>query len=160
MEATKLRAQVRTSAAQQKKKEEDKTKGEGASLSALKTVRKVPKRKSDWKDDRPPKKPAVNVRDKSSKKPTLPKTGHGVGKGLMTTSGLVTQGPDRCLLTHKDYAIKMVGSIIRDRDVDPCVELGTDELGASGLFDLARVCFYIYFSYPLICLVADDYFAL
>ena len=160
MEATKLRAQVRTSAAQQKKKEEDKTKGEGASLSALKTVRKVPKRKSDWKDDRPPKKPAVNVRDKSLKKPTLPKTGHGVGKGLMTTSGLVTQGPDRCLLTHKDYAIKMVGSIIRDRDVDPCVELGTDELGASGLFDLARVCFYIYFSYPLICLVADGYFAL
>ena len=45
MEAAKLRAQVRASTAQQKKKEEDKTKGEGASSSALKTIGKVPKRK-------------------------------------------------------------------------------------------------------------------
>ena len=87
-------------------------------------------------------------------------TGHGVGKGLMMTSGPITQGPDHRLLTHKDYAIEVVGSIIRDKDIDPCTELVTDELGASGLFDLAQVCFYIYFSYPLVCLVVDDYFAL
>ena len=128
----------------EKKKEEDKTKGDGASSSAIKAVRKVSKRKNDGKDDHPSKKPIVNVRGKSSKKSTLTKIGHGVGKGLMTTSGPVTQGPDRHLLTHKDYAIKMVGSIIRDKDVDPCVELGTDELEASSLFDLAQVCFYIF----------------
>ena len=139
-----LRAQVRVSTTQQKKKEEDKTKGEGASSSTLKAIGKVLKRKNDGKDDRPSKKPAVNVGDKSFKKLTLPKTGHGVGKGLMMTSGPINQGPDRRLLTHKDYAIKMMGSIIRDRDVDLCAELGTDELGASGLFDLAQLCFYIF----------------
>ena len=37
-----------------------------------------------------------------------------------------------------------MGSIIRDKDVDPCVELGTDELRASSLFDLAWVCNYIF----------------
>ena len=63
----------------------------------------------------------------------------------MTTSGPVVQDPDRHLLTHKDYALEMVESIIRDKDVDPCAEQGTDELGASGLFDLARVCFFLCF---------------
>ena len=85
-----LRAQVRVSAAQQKKKKEDKTKGDRASLLTLKAVVKAPKRKNDGKDDRPSKKLAVNVEDRSLKKPMLPKTGHGVGKGLMMTSGLVT----------------------------------------------------------------------
>ena len=42
---------------------------------------------------------------------------------------------------HKNYAIEMVGSIIRDKDVDPCAEEGTDELRASGLFDLLRYIF-------------------
>ena len=59
----------------------------------------------------------------------------------MTSSGPVAQGPDHCLLMHKDYAIKMVGSIIRDKDVDPCAKQGIDKLGASGIFDLARVRF-------------------
>ena len=139
-----LRAQVHVSAAQQKKKEKDKTKGEGASLSTLKAVVEALKRKNDGKDDCPSKKHAVNVEDRSLKKPMLPKTGHGVGKGLMMTSGLVTQGSDRRLLMHKDYGIEMIGSIIRDKDVDPFAKLGTDELGASGLFDLAWVCFYIF----------------
>ena len=62
----------------------------------------------------------------------------------MTISGPVTQRPDHRLLTHKDYAIEMMGSIIRDKDVDPCAKLGIDKLGASSLFDLARVCFYIF----------------
>ena len=135
-----LRAQVRAST-QQKKKEKDKTKGDGASSSAIKAVRKVSKRKNDGKDDHPSKKPIVNVGGKSSKKSTLTKIGHGVGKGLMTTSGPVTQGPDRRLLTHKDYAIKMMCSIIRDKDVDPCVELGTNELEASASLILHRYVF-------------------
>ena len=54
MEATRLRAQVRAAAT--KKKEENKMKGEGASLSAPKAIGKgAPKRKADEKDDCPPK---------------------------------------------------------------------------------------------------------
>ena len=77
----------------------------------------------------------------------------------MTSSSPVDQGLDRRLLTHKNYAIEMVGSIIRDKDVDPCADQGIDELGVSSLFNLARVrfsfCLHLY--YLLICLVADGY---
>ena len=136
-------------------------KEDGASSLAPKVVGKgVLKRKPDEKDDRPPKKPTVIVGDKSSKKLTSPKTGHGVGKGLMTSLGPVAQGPNRRLLMHKDYAIEMVGSIIRDKDIDLCVEEGTDELGASGLFDLTRVRFPLCLSFLHTCLVADSYCAL
>ena len=62
----------------------------------------------------------------------------------MTTSGLITQELDRRLLTHKDYAVEMMESIINDKDVDPCVEEATEELGALGLFDIGRVRFFLY----------------
>ena len=63
---------------------------DGASLLAPKAVGKgVLKRKLDGKDDRPPKKPAVAIGDKSAKKLMPLKTGHGVGKGLMTSLGPV-----------------------------------------------------------------------
>ena len=80
------------------------------------------------------------------KKPSPPKPKHGVGKGLMMMSSLVTQDPDCCLLTYKDYAVEMIGSIIKDKDVDPCAEEGTEELGLSGLFDFARVHPFLFFS--------------
>ena len=147
-----LTAQVRMSTAQQKKKEEDKTKGEGASSSALKAISKVPKRKNDGKDDHPSKKHAVNIEDRSSKKPMLPKTSHEVGRGLMTTSGLVTQGPDHHLLTHKDYAIEMMGSIIKDKDIDPYAELGTDELGVQASLILHG---YVFTFFLFICLFSS-----
>jgi len=51
----------------------------------------------------------------------------------------------------------MVGSIIRDKDVDPCAEQGTDELGVLGLFDLARVRFPLHLTFLLTCPVADGY---
>ena len=57
----------------------------------------------------------------------------------MTTSGPVIMEIDRRLLTHKDYAVKMMESIIKDQDIDPYAEQGTEELWLSGLFDLARV---------------------
>ena len=63
----------------------------------------------------------------------------------MMTSGPVTQGPDCCLLTHKDYTMEVIESIIKDKDVDLCAEQVTEELGVSGLFELARVCFLISF---------------
>ena len=57
----------------------------------------------------------------------------------MTSSSLVIDGP-RCLLTHKDYAVKEMESFIKPRDIGPCDQLGTEDLGASALFDLTRVC--------------------
>ena len=34
----------------------------------------------------------------------------------------------------------MVESIIREMNVDPCAEQEMEDLGASGLFNLSRVC--------------------
>ena len=89
MEAVRLRAQVRATAA--RKKEEGKAKEkEGASLLAPKAVSKsTNKRKGDGKDDRPSKKVSVTLGEKLPKKPSPPKPKHGAGKRLMMTSGPV-----------------------------------------------------------------------
>ena len=63
----------------------------------------------------------------------------------MTTSDLVIQGLDHHLLTHKDYAVEVMEFIIKDKDVDPCADQETEELGVSGLFNLARVRFFFSF---------------
>ena len=63
----------------------------------------------------------------------------------MTTSGLVTQGSDCRLLTHKDYAVEVIETIIKDKDMDLYVEQTTEELRASGLLDLTQVCFFLSF---------------
>ena len=78
----------------------------------------------------------------------------------MMSSGPIAQGPNRHLLTHKDYAIEMVGSIIRYKDIDPYAKEGTDELGASGLFDLTWVRFPLHLSFLHTCVVANGYRAL
>ena len=78
----------------------------------------------------------------------------------MMSLGPVAQGPDHRLLTHKDYDIEMVGSIIKDKDVNPYAEERTDELEASGFFDLTRVRFPLSLSFLHTCLVADGYCAL
>ncbi|KAL0000607.1 hypothetical protein SO802_014388 [Lithocarpus litseifolius] len=77
------------------------------------------KRKGDGKDDRPPKKASTTPGEKVPKKLSPPK--HGAGKGLMSTLGPVTQDSEHRLLTHKEYAVEMLDSIIKDKDVDPCV---------------------------------------
>ena len=126
-------------AATRKKEEAKKAKGqEGTSLLVPTAVSKgSTKRKVNGEDDHPPKKVAVNLGDAHLKK-SPPKPGHGVGKGMMTSTSPVIEGP-RCLLTHKDYTVKEVQSLIKPMDVDPCAELGTEELGASTLFDLTQV---------------------
>ena len=60
----------------------------------------------------------------------------------MMTPGPATQDSERRLLTHNDYVIEMLESIIKDKDADPYVGQATGELGDLGLFDLARVCFF------------------
>ena len=56
----------------------------------------------------------------------------------MTSSGPVNEGPC-CLLIHKDYAVKEVGSFIKLTDIGPCDLLRMEDLGALALFDLTRV---------------------
>ena len=140
MEAARQRAQVRADTAR-RKEEEQKAKGkEGASLSAPKAIGKgPPKRKVGGKDSRPPKKVSLTPGVKLPKKLSPPKPSHEADKGLMTMSGPITQGLDCRLLTHKYYAVEVIETIIKDKDVDPCAEQMTEELGASGLFYLARV---------------------
>ena len=38
-----------------------------------------------------------------------------------------------------EYAVKMVNLIIKDTDLDECGKHATEDLGVSGLFNLARV---------------------
>ena len=133
-------ARQRVRAAAARKKEEKKAKEvEGGTSSTPKTVIKASKRKLDGSDDHLSKKAAVTPGDSSSKEKSPLKPSHGAGKGVMTSSSLVIEGPC-CLLTHKDYAVGEVGSFIKPTDIGPCNLLGTEDLGASALFDLTRVC--------------------
>ena len=117
MEVARQRALVLTSAATRKKEKE------GASTSAPKVVKKGSlKRKNEGKANRPLKKGSVILVGNKQKKLSPSKPNHGASKGLMTTTGPVTQGTVRCLLTHKEHAVEMVESIIKDADLDPCAE--------------------------------------
>ena len=136
MDAAKQRMRA---AAAHKKEEERKAKGkEGTSSSVPKVVSKgSAKRKTNGENDHSPKKVVVTPGDAHSKK-SPPKSGPGAGKGMMTSTSPVIEGP-RCLLTHKDYAVDEVKTLIKPTDVDPCAELGTKGLGESALFNLTRV---------------------
>ena len=118
MEAARQKALVRAAIAQRKEEEKAKEKKGASSLAPKAICKGAPKRKADGKDDHPSKKVSVTFEEKLPKISSPPKPKHGVGKGLMTTSGPVTQEPDHLLLTHKDYAIEMMESVINDKDVD------------------------------------------
>lgn len=137
MEASKQR--VRAAAARKKEEERKVKENEGVSSSASKTVVKVSKRKPDEKDNFPSKKVAITPGDVPPKKKSPFKSSRDAGKGVMTSSGLVIEGP-RCLLTHKDYVVEEMESFIKPTNITPCDQLGTEDLGASALFDLSRVC--------------------
>ena len=132
-------AKQRIRAAARKKKER-LTKGakEGDS-SAPKSVSKTPKRKADGDGARPSKKTVTIPGDASPKGKLALKPSHGAGKGAMTSSGLVPEGPS-CLLTHKAYVVGEVGTFVKPTDLEPCDLVGTEDSGASALFDITRVC--------------------
>ena len=136
-----------------RKKEEEKTKVGKSSLAPKAIGKGVAKRKANGKDERPSKKASVTPGEKLPKKPSLPK--HGAGKGLMTTLGPVTQDSERRLLTHKDYAVEMLESIIKDKDADPYVGQATSELGDLGLYDLAQVSIFHSFFYLFIFILTN-----
>ena len=133
-------AKQRIRAAAAHKKEERLTKGaEEGDSSALKSVSKAPKRKAYGDSARPSKKTVATPGDTSPKGKLALKPSHGVGKGAMTSSGPVPKGPS-CLLTHKAYAVGEVGSSVKSTDLEPCDLVRTEDLGASALFDITRVC--------------------
>ena len=78
----------------------------------------------------------------------------------MMATGPVTQGTVHRLLTHKDHAIEMIESIIKDTNLDPCAEQMTKELGALGLFDLSRVHTFFKFSFAFVHSLAHSCLAL
>ena len=137
MDAAKQRIRA---AATRKKEEVRLAKGteEGNSL-VPKSVSKVSKRKLDGDDDHLSKRITVTPGDASPKGKSPLKPSHGAGKGTMTSSGPIIEGPC-CLLTHKDYTVKEVGSFVKPTDIRPCDLVGTEDLGASALFYLTRVC--------------------
>lgn len=118
MEAGKLRALARKAAAVCKQQQQGRS-----SASASKFVIKgTLKRKNDGKEDHPNKKGiGPSVGDKQMKHLSPPKASHGVGKSLMTRKGPIILGAVRRLLTHKDHAVKMVDSIIKETDLDSCI---------------------------------------
>ena len=135
-------AKQRIRAAATRKKEERLTKGvEVGDSSAPKTVSKTSKRKADSKGSRPSKKTVTIPGDASLKGKSTLKPSHGVGKGEMTSSSPVTEGPS-CLLTHKAYAVVEVGSFMKPTDIEPYDLVGTEDLGASALFDITRVLLF------------------
>ena len=86
-------AKQRIRAATARKKEEKKlVKGmEEGTSSAPKTVSKVSKRKPNGDDDYLSKRTTVTPGDASPKRKSPLKPSHGAGKGVMTSSGLVTR---------------------------------------------------------------------
>ena len=149
MEVGRQKALVRQLAVAHKQQQK-----EGASTSTSKVVAKgASKLKNEGKDDRPHKKgPSTPIGDKQPKQSSPPKPNHRVGKGLMIGMGPVTQGAVHCLLTHKEHAIEMVESIIKETDLDPYAKQTIEDLRASGLFDLSRVCFFLRLcSYMIFC---------
>ena len=137
MDAAKQRVRA---AAARKKKEAKLAKGtEVGTSSAPEIVTKVSKRKPNGKDDRPSKRVAITLEDVSLQTKSPLKPSHGAGKGVMTSSSPVIEGPC-CLLTHKNYVVGEVGSFIKPMDIRPCDLLGMEDLEASALFDLTRVC--------------------
>ena len=122
------------------KKEERLTKGaEEGDSSAPKIVTKASKRKADGDGARPSKKTVTIPGDASSEGKSAFKPSHGAGKGAMTSSGPVPEGPS-CLLTHKAYAVGEVGSFVKPTNLESCDLVGTEDLGVSALFNITRVC--------------------
>ena len=139
-------AKQRIRAAAARKKEERLMKGaEEGDSSAPKSVSKASKRKADEDGSRPSKKTVSIPSDASPKGKSALKPSHGAGKGAMTSSGLVPEGPS-CLLTHKAYVIGEVGSFVKPTDLEPYDLVGMEDLEASALFDITRVCLLFIYS--------------
>ena len=122
-----------------------KQQGETLTSSPKVVLKAAIKRKIDAKDDCPSKKgTGPSMGDQQQKSP--PPLRREVDKGLMMSKGPVVTNPFQRLVTHKDYALEMVNLITKKMDSDPCDKHTTEDLEASGLYDLSRVrvcCFQL-----------------
>ena len=57
----------------------------------------------------------------------------------MMGKGPINASPIERLVIHKDYAVEMVNSIIKETNLNPCGEHAYEDLEASGLYDLSKV---------------------
>lgn len=65
----------------------------------------------------------------------------------MIMKNLVVPSSIKRLVTHKDYAVEMLNSIIKETNMDKCGKHTIKDLGAFGRFNLSRVCIrQFYFS--------------
>ena len=126
---------------------------EGNSL-VPKSVGKVSKRKTDGDDACLSKKAAVTPGDASPKGRSSLKPSHNVGKGVMTSSGPVLEGPC-CLLTHKGYVVGEMSSFVKPTDLEPCDLVTMEDLGASALLDITRVCLLLLDQFGFISFLLD-----
>ena len=137
------------------KKEERLAKGrEEGNSSIPNSVSKVSKRKIDGDDDRPSKKAVVTPGDTSPKEKSSLKPSHGASKGVMTSSSPVLEGLC-CLLTHKGYTVGEVGLFVKPTDLEPCDLVETEDLEASTLFDITRVCLLLLDQFGFISFLLD-----
>ena len=83
---------------------------------------------------------------------------HGVGKGLITSQGHVVPLPLPLLVKDREYAVDITCFIVRDANLNECLEHETDPLGDSGFHELMRVSLFtcplpvelsFYFDHPL-----------
>ena len=71
----------------------------------------------------------------------------------MSAQGPINFGLIQRLVSHREYAVEMVNSIIKDTDLDKCGEHATKDLGVSSFFDLARISIHrVYFHFFLLFL--------
>ena len=128
---------------------------EQASRSAPNVGHKaIHKRKPNTKDDRPSKKgtgPLIEEQQQKALSPIPPC--HEAGKGLMTRKGPVALDPIQRLITHKDYVVEMVITIIKETDLDPCGGHILEDWGASGFYDLSNVWSHHLYSTLIILLI-------
>ena len=116
MESAKQRIRA-VAVRQNEEKRAKEARGEASSTS--KAVTKAAKRKPDGSDGRPSKKATITPGDGAIKEKSPLKPSHGVGKGVMTSSGPINEDPCR-LLTYKDYAVGEDESLIKPTHIEPC----------------------------------------
>ena len=72
----------------------------------------------------------------------------------MTFSSPVLEGPC-CVLTYKGYIVGEVGFFVKLTNLEPCDLVETEDLGASALFDITRVCLLLLDQFGFISFLLD-----
>ena len=118
MDAKRQRVLVRKAIAVCKQKKQES--GLAPNVAPKSTLKKKNNAKEDHSSKKRMGQPIWEQQPKASLPP--PPFRHEAEKGLMTGKGLVAPSPIQRLVTHKDYAMEMVTSIIMEIELDLCGE--------------------------------------